>query len=177
MHLHESLVPLLEHFARPVQPGLHLAHGQPEHLTHLFVGKLLEVTEDQYGAVVGGNIGWLLGLTGGRGLVTRRGPFHRARRKALVRGERFYERYGMVAVFFTPAWMAGIAEMQWSRFFPANLLAALTWALGFGLGAYFAGPPVLEVADDIGLAGTLIIAALIAAALAGELLRRQRKRV
>ena len=152
-----------------VTAGVIAAHGHLDLLEVLLFAWL--------GAVVGGNIGWLLGLTGGRGLVTRRGPFHRARRKALVRGERFYERYGMVAVFFTPAWMAGIAEMQWSRFFPANLLAALTWALGFGLGAYFAGPPVLEVADDIGLAGTLIIAALIAAALAGELLRRQRKRV
>ena len=128
------------------------------------------------GAVLGGNVGWFLGLTGGRGLVTRPGPFHRARCRALARGERFYARYGMVAVFFTPAWMAGIAEMRWTRFFPANLLAALVWSLGFGLGAYLAGPPVLDVANDIGLAGTLIVVALVAAALAAELLRRQRSR-
>jgi membrane protein DedA with SNARE-associated domain len=128
-----------------------------------------------FGAVLGGNIGWLLGVTGGRALVTRRGPFHRARSKALARGERFYARYGMVAVFFTPAWMAGIAEMRWSRFFPANLLAALMWTLGFGLGAYLAGPPVLDVANDIGLAGTLIVVGLIAAALAGGVFRRRQR--
>jgi len=151
-----------------VTAGVIAAHG------HL---DLLEVVLFAWlGAVIGGNLGWFLGLTGGRGLVTRRGPFHRARCNALSRGERFYERYGMVAVFFTPSWMAGIAEMRWSRFFPANLLAAVAWSLGFGLGAYFAGPPILEVAEDIGLAGTLILIGLVVAALTAELLRRRRLR-
>ena len=151
-----------------VTAGVIAAHG---HLDVLEV-----VLFAWFGAVIGGNLGWFLGLTGGRGLVTRRGPFHRARSNALARGERFYERYGMVAVFFTPSWMAGIAEMRWSRFFPANLLAAVAWSLGFGLGAYFAGPPILEVAEDIGLAGTLIVIGLVVAALTAELLRRRRLR-
>jgi membrane protein DedA with SNARE-associated domain len=130
-----------------------------------------------FGAIAGGNVGWLVGLKGGRALITTRGPLYGARIRALERGERFYARYGMVAVLFTPAWTAGIAEMRWIRFFPANLIAALAWTLGFGLGGYFAGPPILDVANDIGLAGTLILAVLIAAALTGGLLRRRvRKR-
>jgi membrane-associated protein len=126
------------------------------------------------GALAGGNLGWLLGLRGGRALVTHRGPLYRSRLRTLARGERFYERYGMVAVFFTPAWMAGIAEMRWSRFFPANLLAALVWSVGFGVGAYFAGPPILDVANDFGLVGTILVAALVAAAVLAEVLRRRR---
>ena len=81
----------------------------------------------------------------------------------------------MVAVFFTPAWMAGIARMRWRRFFPANLLAALVWAVALGVGAYFAGPPVLDVVDNVGLAGTLAIAAaILGGAVAGAVRRRRR---
>jgi len=148
-----------------VTAAVFAAHGRLDLLEVLIFAWL--------GAIAGGNVGWLLGLKGGRALVTRRGPLYRLRIRALGRGEGFYARYGMVAVFFTPAWMAGIAEMGWSRFFPANLLAALVWALGFGLGGYFAGPPILDVADDVGLAGTLIAAGLVTAALAGGVLRRR----
>jgi membrane protein DedA with SNARE-associated domain len=149
-----------------VTGGVVAAHGRLDILEVVLIAWL--------GGVVGGNIGWALGLRGGRALVTRRGPLYRSRLRTLARGERFYERYGMVAVFFTPAWMAGIAEMRWARFFPANMLAALAWAAGFGVGAYFAGPPILEVADDFGLVGTLIVVGLIGGALTAEALRRRR---
>jgi len=153
--------------AAMVTAGVVAAHGHLDILEVTLIGWM--------GAVVGGNIGWLLGARGGRALVTRRGPFYRLRLRTLARGERFYERYGAVAVFLTPAWMAGIAEMRWSRFFPVNSLAALLWAIGFGVGAYFVGPPILEVGDDLGLLGTLVVAALVAAALVAEALRRRRR--
>ena len=155
--------------AAMVTAGVVAAHGHLDILEVTLIGWV--------GAVVGGNIGWLLGARGGRALVTRPGPFYRLRLRTLARGERFYERYGAVAVFLTPAWMAGIAEMRWSRFFPVNSLAALLWAIGFGVGAYFVGPPVLEVGEDLGLAGTLVVAALVAAAIVAEALRRRRRRV
>jgi membrane protein DedA with SNARE-associated domain len=124
-------------------------------------------------ATVGGIAGWVVGLKGGRVLITTRGPLHRSRLRALERGERVYERFGIVAVLFTPSWMAGIAEMPWSRYFVANLLSALSWALIVGVGAYFAGPPIVKLVDDFGLAGLLVVLALVGA---GALLKRRRRR-
>src|ERR1700686_339354 len=48
------------------------------------------------GASAGGMSGWLLGLKGGRGLLTRMGPLHRLRLALIARGDRFYERYGTI---------------------------------------------------------------------------------
>jgi membrane protein DedA with SNARE-associated domain len=128
------------------------------------------------GAAAGGMIGWLAGLRGGRALVaTRRLPLHRARTRALAEGERFYRRHGLLAVFFTPSWMAGIAEMRWTRFVPANAVASLVWALAVGVGAYYAGPPVVDVAQDVGTVGLLVALGLIAAGAALEALRRRRR--
>jgi membrane protein DedA with SNARE-associated domain len=98
------------------------------------------------------------------------------RLRALARGERFYDRYGVVAVYFTPAWMAGVARMHWKRFLPANAIAALVWALVVGVGAYFAGPPILGVVHGIGLIGMLAILAAVAIATGAEALRRRRRR-
>jgi membrane protein DedA with SNARE-associated domain len=150
-----------------VTAGVIAAHHRLDILEVVLVGWL--------GAIVGGNIGWLLGLRGGRALVMKEGPLFRSRQRALARGERFFERYGMVAVFFTPAWVAGIAEMHWPRFFPANMLAALVWSLGFGVGAYFAGPPILEIADDVGVAGTILVCVVAAGAVLAEVVRRRRR--
>jgi len=127
-------------------------------------------------AAAGGMVGWGLGLRGGRALVaTRRLPLHRLRTRALTQGERLYERHGLLAVFFTPAWMAGIAEMHWTRFVPANLVAALAWALAFGVGAYFAGPPVADVVHGVGTVGLLVVLGVVVGGAALEALRRQRR--
>jgi membrane-associated protein len=127
------------------------------------------------GASAGGTSGWLLGLKGGRGLVTATGPLLRLRLSLLARGDRFYERFGAIAVLFTPSWMAGIHDMRSSRFLPINALSALAWALGLGGGAYLIGPPITEVADDFGLLGTVLVAVGIVAAVV-FLLRRRRGR-
>jgi membrane protein DedA with SNARE-associated domain len=130
------------------------------------------------GATVGGVAGWAIGWKGGRSLVTTRGPFRRSRLRTLARTDRFYERYGALAVFFTPSWMAGIAEVRWPRFILANGLSALLWAIGFGVGAYFGGPPVVELIGDLGLAGSLIVLGILGGGIvAAELRRRRRRRV
>jgi membrane protein DedA with SNARE-associated domain len=126
------------------------------------------------GAAAGGMAGWILGLRGGRALVaTRRLPFYRSRRRALAQGERFFERYGIVAIFFTPSWMAGIAEMRWTKFVPANAVSALLWALTLGVGAYYAGPPIIDVVQDIGTVGLIVVLAALGG---GALLRALRRR-
>jgi membrane protein DedA with SNARE-associated domain len=128
------------------------------------------------GATAGGLIGWVLGWRGGRAVIASPGPLRRARRRALDRGERFYSRYGIVAVFLTPAWMAGVARMPWTRFVPANVVSALVWALVVGVGSYFAGPPVVDVFHSVGLAVTIaLVVALVAGGSAARWLRRGRR--
>jgi membrane protein DedA with SNARE-associated domain len=116
------------------------------------------------GANFGGILGWLLGLAAGRKVMEAPGPLRRARRSLLARGDRFFDRYGLLAVFFTPSWVAGVHRMRWTRYLPANAAGAVVWALGVGLGSYYVGPTITDVFDDIGLAGSIAIAAAIVVA-------------
>src|SRR5690242_5904351 len=52
------------------------------------------------GAIVGDNIGYLIGRKGGRWILERPGAFHRQRQEVLRVGEPFFERHGSKAVFF-----------------------------------------------------------------------------
>ncbi|MCW2967415.1 MAG: DedA family protein [Solirubrobacteraceae bacterium] len=127
------------------------------------------------GATVGGTVGWLLGLKGGRAVLTAGGPLRRTRRRMLRSGDRFYAKYGALAVYFAPSWMAGINGMRASRFIPINAVACAIWALLVGLGAYFAGPSITDVLGDLGVYGLIALGVLaLALALASWLRRRRR---
>jgi membrane protein DedA with SNARE-associated domain len=128
------------------------------------------------GAVAGGVAGWVLGHRAGRALMSARGPLLHQREKALARGERFFSRYGILAVYFAPSWVAGSTGMGGSRFLPANAVSGLIWTLLVGGGAYVVGPPITEVVDDVGLLGVLLLAGLVAAGLIVTLRRRRRRR-
>jgi len=127
------------------------------------------------GATLGGTAGWWIGLKAGREVVTKPGPLHHLRIAALERGDRFYARFGVVAVFFAPSWVAGIHGMRAVSFIAANAVSALIWALLFGLGAYFVGPTVTDLVVDIGLVGGIVIGGLVVAAVAGMLVRSRRR--
>jgi membrane-associated protein len=127
-------------------------------------------------ATAGGVVGWLAGRRVGGALIGAPGPLRRWRRHALARGERFYRRYGPVAVLLTPSWMAGIMRMQPGPYLAANAVSALVWALLLGLGSYEIGPTILDLASDLGLAGLIGLAVLaVAAALAARRRRRRRR--
>jgi membrane protein DedA with SNARE-associated domain len=127
------------------------------------------------GAGAGGTAGWIAGMKGGRELLTAAGPLHHLRLAVIARGDRFYERYGPVAVMFTPSWIAGIHDMRWSRFLPANAFSALTWALSIGLGAYLVGPSITDVVADAGLAAGALAGALFIVAVVVVLRRRSHR--
>ena len=112
------------------------------------------------GASVGGTLGWLVGKHGGRNLLTLGGPLHRMRLALIARGDRFYERFGPVAVLFTPSWMAGIHDMRVFRFLLTNAVSALVWALSIGVGAYFVGPAIGDIVADAGSVGAIVVGAL-----------------
>jgi membrane protein DedA with SNARE-associated domain len=127
------------------------------------------------GATVGGVAGWILGLAAGRTVLTTRGPLHAARTRALRRGDEIFRRHPVIGVLVAPSWIAGIHRVTPRLFLGINALSALVWAAGIGIGAYYAGPAVIEWVDDLGWvtgAGlVLILLAVVAAAL-----RKRRRR-
>lgn len=149
-----------------IAAGISAAHG------HLDLTSVVAVA--WAGATIGGIAGWVLGVKGGRGLLTAPGPLHGLRLRMIARGDRFYERYGPIAVLFTPSWIAGIHHMRWSRFLPANAISAFVWALLIGLGAYLVGPSIADIVADTGLAGGALIVALFVLTVVLVLRRRLR---
>jgi membrane protein DedA with SNARE-associated domain len=112
------------------------------------------------GATVGGTAGWLVGHHGGRRIVLAGQWFRQRRERALHHGSRFFDRYGILAVYFTPSWVAGLNAMSARRFLPANALSAVAWAVPIGLGAYLIGPSIADIATDFGLIGTAVVVIL-----------------
>jgi membrane protein DedA with SNARE-associated domain len=124
------------------------------------------------GSILGGIVGYVLGLKGGRAAWSAPGPMHRRRLDALKSGDRLFAKYGAVAAFFVPMWLLGIVRMPWRSFLLWNALAALAWTLLGGLGGYFVGPAVTPL---LGKATTaLAIAAVVA--VAGVFLYRRWRR-
>jgi membrane protein DedA with SNARE-associated domain len=140
---------------------------------HLDLSSLIAVA--WLGATAGGLAGWIVGLKAGRGIVTAPGPLRRHRLAVVARGDRFFARYGVVAVLFTPSWIAGIHAMRWTRYVAINTASALAWALGIGLGAYVLGPVIADIAADVGSARWLILGGLVLASTIVLLLRKRRR--
>jgi membrane protein DedA with SNARE-associated domain len=126
------------------------------------------------GASLGGIAGWLAGLFAGRAVMTAPGPLLKLRLKAVERGEEVFERWTVIAIILTPAWVAGIHRVGTWTYLIVNEVTALIWAVGIGLGAYYAGPPVLDIVDDLGWVSVAGIVLLVVAIVALELTRRRR---
>ena len=127
------------------------------------------------GAVLGGSIGWLIGLKAGRKIMMLPGPLRKLRLRALEYGERLYDRYHVLAVFLTPTWSAGVHKLRWLKFFPVNVAAAFVWVLMFGLGAYLIGAPIAEAAGDIGWASVAVVVVVLGVAIGRHKLRQSGK--
>jgi membrane-associated protein len=128
------------------------------------------------GAMAGGIGGWALGRRAGQTLLPAPGPLHRQRLAAIERGERFFARFGVLAVYFAPSWVAGSTGLRAARFVPANAIAAVIWVCLVGGGAYTFGPPIADVVGDVGLIGLVALGALAIGAGAYALMRRPRRR-
>jgi membrane protein DedA with SNARE-associated domain len=127
-------------------------------------------------AAGGGIVGWLIGLKAGRRILSAPGPLHTLRLRALERGDEVFERYVAIAVFVAPTWVAGIHRVRPAVYLPLNFLWALVWAAGIGLGAYFAGPPIEDLASDLGWVVTVGLVLLVLAGVWFEVRRRLRRR-
>jgi membrane protein DedA with SNARE-associated domain len=126
------------------------------------------------GSVVGGIVGWMIGLKAGRTVLTAPGPLYRARLRALERGDRIFHRRVAIAVIMTPAWVAGIHHVRSRIYQPLNVLAAALWALAVGLVAYYVGPSVADFVGDLGLVALIVIGVILIGGTLFEILRRRR---
>ncbi len=130
-------------------------------------------------AAAGGLLGWLLGRWAGRAVLTAPGPLLSARLWAVRRGDAVFERYTILAILIAPSWTAGINRVPAPIYNVVNLVSAAAWAAGLGLGAYFIGPPVIDLVSDLGtIAETVLAVALVLGVLAGvrRWLRLRRRR-
>jgi membrane protein DedA with SNARE-associated domain len=134
-------------------------------------------------AILGDNVGFLIGRKYGRRILTSdRGPFPRHRKKLIEMGEPFFEKHGPKAVFLgrwvaglriTSAWLAGANHMRWPVFTFWNALGGICWAISCGLVAYYLGHTAETVFRTAGLAGLGAAVLLGVAAYAIAKLRRR----
>jgi membrane protein DedA with SNARE-associated domain len=114
---------------------------------------------------VGGLIGYAVGDRWGQLLLDRPGKHQEGRRKMVERGQRAYEKWGRLAVFFTPAVVSGTAKMRHGQFVLWNLIASFAFAVSvaasaFGIGRVVTGHTSLHdiVTLVVGLAmGTVVM--------------------
>ncbi len=121
-------------------------------------------------AIVGDNIGYLLGRRFGREVLEAPGPFYKRRLLLIRTGDRFFEKHGPKAVFLArwvalvrvaAAWLAGINRMPFKQFFFWNALGGITWGITFGLVGYFAGRGGAHLLSQIGIAGAVVLVLML----------------
>jgi len=123
-------------------------------------------------AIIGDNLGYWIGRTGGRSVLTR----WRVTARTLPWAEGFFARHGPKTIFIgrffsilrvTAAWMAGVSRMRWWTFFLWNAAGGICWALLVGLVAYLFGQAAADAIAKYGLIGGASIVALAVAGLVG----------
>jgi membrane-associated protein len=87
-------------------------------------------------ATVGDNLGFAIGYGGGRPLLDRYRHIFRIPITSIQRGERLFDEYGAVTIFFArfifglrviAGPLAGVLRMPWKRFAVFNFLGAVLW--------------------------------------------------
>lgn len=120
-------------------------------------------------AWLGDQVGYTLGLHYGRPYLERRkGEWLRS---AIAKSEKFYQSWGWWAVViarfmpwarvFVPA-IAGIARMNYYKFFSANAVGALAWGTGLTITGYYAASIPAVKNASYAIAIFFITASLIA---------------
>src|SRR5216684_1225566 len=143
------------------------------------------------GAIIGDNIGYYIGRTGGRALVTRYGKYVRIKPEHLDRAEKFFAKHGNKTVFFGrfiavlrawAAFLAGVNHMPWGTFLFYNAAGGIVWSIIYGCLGFYAGRlfhenfgAVEKLARTVGWIGTaLIIVAVIIVFILFRLRRKHR---
>lgn len=123
-------------------------------------------------ATTGDNIGYWIGLKGGRPLLEHWKHFFRVSDEHIAAAERLLHKYGAFAIFIArfvagarivAGPLAGVLRMSWKRFFVFNALGAITWvsvisSVSYAFGSQF--ERILTLFDDVNKA--VIVIAVVA---------------
>lgn len=142
------------------------------------------------GAIVGDNIGFYIGKTGGRRFVERFGKYVFLKMSHLEYAERFFAKHGAKTVFFGrfitllriwAAFLAGVNQMPWRTFMFYNALGGIAWAVLIGGLGYIGGTffkdhfdQVEHLVKFIGWGGLAVVVATVLVAII--VVRRRRMR-
>ncbi|SFE18265.1 membrane protein DedA, SNARE-associated domain [Actinacidiphila alni] len=138
-------------------------------------------------ALIGDNIGYLIGRTGGRPLVLRYGKYVFLTPERFDKAEGFFTRHGgkvvTIARFIeglrqANGIIAGVTRMHWRRFLAFNALGAALWVGLWTAVGYTAGNHITTIYTQINRYSLyfLLAAALLAAALITRAILRHRRR-
>jgi len=112
------------------------------------------------GAIIGDNIGYYVGRTGGRKFIERFGRYLLLKPQHLDKAELFFNRHGAKTVFFGrfisllriwAAVLAGMNHMHWRTFLIYNALGGIAWACSISLLGYLAGHVFHQHFDQVAL--------------------------
>src|SRR6185295_12800831 len=133
-------------------------------------------------AVIGDNIGFLIGRRGGRGLAERHGWRVGLTAARLQQFDRFFARYGPQTVFIARfvtglrvfcALLAGASGLRWRTFLLYNALGAVVWSIVIAFAGYSLAYSWDTLERWIGRSGVVLM--VLAGAGAGILILRSRR--
>jgi membrane protein DedA with SNARE-associated domain len=126
------------------------------------------------GAIIGDNIGFLIGRYGGAKLLLRHGHKIHLHEGRLKIGIWLFRRHGGKVVFWGrfvsilrtyAAFLAGTNQMDWKRFLFFNAAGGIVWATLYGVLYYEFGNALQKLSTTIdivlGVGGTLILLAFV----------------
>jgi membrane protein DedA with SNARE-associated domain len=136
------------------------------------------------GAIVGDNIGYTIGRTGGYRLLKRYGRYIRLEENRLRLGQYLFHKHGSKVVFFGrfvsvlrifAAFLAGVNRMHWRRFLIFNAAGGIIWSTIYGTAAYLLGQQLLRLSGPVDLVLAIVGVAVIIAVIV--FLRRNEARL
>ena len=123
------------------------------------LGLFLVIACAAAGAITGDNIGFWVGRTWGTKFLLHYGKIIHLPESRLKLGQYLFEKHGAKIVFFGrfvaflrvfAALLAGANKYQWPQFLFFNAAGGITWALVFGIGAFFFGDSLRRVSGPLG---------------------------
>ena len=136
------------------------------------------------GAIIGDNVGFLIGHWGGYRLLVRWGHVVRLDQTKVKLARLLFARYGGRVVFFGrfvsvlrayAAFLAGTSRMPWRRFLVFNAAGGIVWATLYGAAAYLLGSAVERASGTLAIIFGVLAAVVIMTAVI--LVRREERRL
>ncbi len=124
-------------------------------------------------AILGNTSNYWIGRKVGEAIV-RSGKVKALSEENLAKSQRFFDKYGSIAVFLTrffpiirtiAPFVAGMGEMHFGRFTTFNIIGGIVWVSLFSLlGYFFGGVPFVEQHFELVIVGIVVISLVPAVA-------------